>query len=211
MGGKGTAVGLLQQIQERANAQFLEGAGHSGGAQVQGPLLDVLPGGQDFVGRHLVGDHPGVPRVLAEAANVCVLPGFVLAELRVVGVEFEHQLVCGVAQPPERLRLGQVRKHPIGFGDVFEGQEPGLVLDDLDGHRVDLACRERREGQGQPVGDRARVHDLPGRGLPGQVERPGQLVGGEVTEPGPAAITWLDGRAAAGQFAHGRKLDPRGP
>jgi hypothetical protein len=45
MGGKGTAVGLLQQIEERPNAQFLEGAGHPGGAQVQGPLLDVLPRG----------------------------------------------------------------------------------------------------------------------------------------------------------------------
>ena len=158
-----------------------------------------------------MGDHPGVPGILPEPADVRVFPVFVLAELCVAGIEFEHEPVCGVAQPPEGLRLRQLREVRIGLGDVLRGQVPGLVLDDLDRHRVDLARRERREGAGQPVRDRARVADLGGRGLQGQVELPRQLVGGEVAEAGPAAITGLYGRAAAGQLAHGRQLHPRGP
>jgi hypothetical protein len=149
--------------------------------------------------------------MLPEPADVRVFPVFVLAELRVTGVELEHQPVCGVPQPPEGLRLCQLREDRIGLGDVRRGQVPGLVLDDLDRHRVDPARRERREGAGQPVRDRAGVADLGGRGHRGQAKLRHQLVGGEVAEAGPAAITRLHGRAAAGQLAHGRQLHPRGP
>ena len=55
--GQVAAVALLQQVQIGADAQLLHGAGDPGGAQVQGPLLDMLPGrenlreGQDGIAR----------------------------------------------------------------------------------------------------------------------------------------------------------------
>jgi hypothetical protein len=36
-------VALLEEVEVGADAEFAQGAGQAGGAQVQGPLLDVLP------------------------------------------------------------------------------------------------------------------------------------------------------------------------
>ena len=48
-GGLGVAgVAFLEQVEVGADAQVLQGAGDPGGAQVQGPLLDVLHRGQHF-------------------------------------------------------------------------------------------------------------------------------------------------------------------
>lgn len=47
---------------------------------------------------------------------------------------------------------------------------------------MDEAGRQGGEGLRQPVRHRAGVQDLVVRGLPGQVEREGQLVGGEDAE-----------------------------
>jgi hypothetical protein len=84
-------------------------------AQVQGPLLDVLPGREDLLGGHLPGDHPGVAGVFAEPADVRVLAGFFLAAAGGgrraaggVGIELEDQPVRGVPQLAERLGLGRL-------------------------------------------------------------------------------------------------------
>jgi hypothetical protein len=82
----------------------LQGAGEAGGAQVQGPLLHVLPGGQDLIRRELAGDHPGVAGVFPECAHVRVLPGGLLAPLGGFGVQFQDQPVRGGPQLPERQR-----------------------------------------------------------------------------------------------------------
>ena len=63
------------------DAEFLQGAGDAGGAQVQGALLDVLPRGEDLIGREFAGDHPRVAGVFPEPAHVRVLPGGLLAPL----------------------------------------------------------------------------------------------------------------------------------
>src|ERR1700722_674020 len=69
-GEVGAAVAFLEQIQVGADAEVLQGAVYAGGAQVQGALLDVLPGGEDFVGGELAGDHAGVAGLLAEPADL---------------------------------------------------------------------------------------------------------------------------------------------
>ena len=57
------------------HTEFFEGAGDAGGAQVAGPLVDVLPGGEDLVGGEFAGGHPGVAGGFPERADVRVLAG----------------------------------------------------------------------------------------------------------------------------------------
>src|ERR1700722_13694292 len=45
VGGEGSGVAFLEEVEVGPDAEFLQGAGDAGGAQVQGALLDVLPGG----------------------------------------------------------------------------------------------------------------------------------------------------------------------
>ena len=39
------------------------------------PLVHVLPRGEDLIARQLAGDHPGVPGVFPEPANLRQVPG----------------------------------------------------------------------------------------------------------------------------------------
>jgi hypothetical protein len=74
-------------------------------AQVQGPLLDVLPGGENLVGGEFAGDHAGVAGVLAQRAYMGLpFPGFLaLADRLGVAlsrrqrgkVQLEGQLIGG--------------------------------------------------------------------------------------------------------------------
>ena len=126
----------------------MQGAGDAGGAQVQGPLLDVLPGGEDLIGREFAGDHPGIAGFLPEPAHVRVLPGGLLAALGGFGVQFQDQAVRGRPQLPERQRSRGLGQYGIGLGRVLAGQDPGLVFDDPRVHRVDRARVQRGEVAG---------------------------------------------------------------
>ena len=70
--GGQAAVAFLEQVQIGADAQFAQRAGDPGGAQLAGPLLDMLPGRQDLIRRQFPGGHPGVPGFLPERADVRV-------------------------------------------------------------------------------------------------------------------------------------------
>jgi hypothetical protein len=72
------AVALLQQVQVGLDAQLLQGAGHPGGTQVQGPLLHMLPGRENLIAGELAGDHPGVAGGLPERAHVRLAAGSLL-------------------------------------------------------------------------------------------------------------------------------------
>ena len=117
------AVAFLQQIEIGADAELLQGAGDTGGAQVQGPLLDVLQGGEHLIGREFAGDHPGVPGVFPEPAHVGVLLGGLLAPLGGVGVQFQDQPVRGRPQLPERQRSCDLGQYGIGLGRVLRRQD----------------------------------------------------------------------------------------
>jgi hypothetical protein len=118
-GRGGAAVAFLEQVKVAADAEFLQGAGDAGGAQVQGPLLDVLPRGQDLIGRELARDHPGVAGVFPEPAHVGVLPGGLFAPLGGFRVQLQHQAVRGRSQLPERQRSGHLGQHGVGLGRVL--------------------------------------------------------------------------------------------
>jgi hypothetical protein len=96
----------LEQVEVGADAEVLQGAGDAGGAQVQGALLDVLPGRQDLIGGELAGDHPGVAGVLPEPAHMGLSPGGFLPLAGDVGVERQDQLAGGVPEFPEGLAGG---------------------------------------------------------------------------------------------------------
>ena len=83
------------------------------------------------------------------------------------------------------LRLRRPGEDLIRERGVLIRQDAGDVLDDLDVDRVELARGQRGEGDRQPPGHGAGVPDLPGRRQPGQAERGGDLVGGEVLPPRP--------------------------
>jgi hypothetical protein len=109
------------------------------------------------------------------------------------------------AQLPEcqRPRLdGQLLVRRRG---VLVTQDAGLVLDDPYVDRMQSALGQGGEGTGQPLGDRGRVVDLPGGGLPGQVQPAGQLVGGEL---GPVALLTA---AAGGELPDRGQLGPGDP
>ena len=110
--GDGAAVAFLQQVEVGLDPQFLQGAGDAGGAQVQGALLDVLPGGQDLVGGEFAGDHAGVAGLLLELADVRLPPGGFLALAGNVGVQGQDQLAGGVPQLTERLAGSRLRPGP---------------------------------------------------------------------------------------------------
>ena len=152
-GGGGAAVAFLEQIQVGADAEVWQGAGDAGGAQVQGALLDVLPGRQDLVGGQLAGDHPGVAGVLPEPADVRLAPGGFLALAGGVGVQGQDQLAGGVPQFPERHAGGGPGEDGVGPGGVGAGQVPGLVFDDPQVDRVDLPGAQRGERRREPPGD----------------------------------------------------------
>ena len=115
------AVPLLEQIQVGPHAQLPQGAGHPGRAQVQSPLLDVLPGGEDLIGGQLVGDHPGVPGALPERADVRLGLGRFLPLADRLGVQLEDQLVRGRAHLPERHPRRGPGQQPVGRGGVLVG------------------------------------------------------------------------------------------
>ena len=94
-GGGGAAVAFLQEIEVGADAQFPQGAGQAGGAQVQRPLLDMLPRGKHLIGGKLAGDHPGVAGVLAEPAHVRFPLGDLLAFADRLGIQLQDQFVRG--------------------------------------------------------------------------------------------------------------------
>jgi len=137
-GRGGAGVALLQQIEVGNHAEFFEGAGDAGRAQVPGPLVDVLPGREDLIGGQLAGGHPGVAGRFPERADVGVLAGLVLAPQRGVRVELEDQPVRVVAQFPERLGPCRLRELRVGFGEVPIGQVRGLVFDDAQVDGMDL-------------------------------------------------------------------------
>ncbi len=191
----------MQQVEVGAYAQLTHAARDPGRAQVQGPLLDVLPGGEDLVGGEFAGDHAGVAGVLAERADLGLpFPGFLALADR-LGVELEGQLVRGRAHLPERhpgRGPGQVL---AGRGRVLVAEDAGLVLDDPQVHRVDPPGGQRGERLGQPGGGRGGVVHLPGGRQRGQVQLEGQLIGGEL-------IRWLGAGVAAGVLGHGRHHRP---
>jgi len=113
------AVAFLQEVEVGADAELLQGAGDAGGTQVQGPLLDVLPRGQDLIGRELAGDHPGVPGVFPELAHVGVLLSGLLTPLSGFRVQLQDQPVSGRPQLPERQRSRDLGQYGIGLGRVL--------------------------------------------------------------------------------------------
>jgi hypothetical protein len=170
----------LEEVEVGADAQLLQGAGEAGGTQVQGPLLHVLPGGQDFIRWELAGDHPGVAGVFPECTHVRVLPGGLLAPLGGFRVQLQDQPVRGGPQLSERQRSGGLGQYGVSLGRVLGGQDRRLVVDDPGVHRVDHARVQRGAGGRQPAGHRAGVVHLRGRGGVRQVQLAGQLVGGEL-------------------------------
>jgi hypothetical protein len=109
------AVAFLEQIQIGPDAQFAQRAGHPGGAQVQRPLLRVLPGREDLVWRQFPRHHPGVPGLLGEPAHVRFFLGGFLATARRLRIELEDEPVRGVSQLPERLALRRLRQSLVAL------------------------------------------------------------------------------------------------
>ena len=181
----------MEEIEVGADPEFLQGAGDAGGAQVQGALLDVLPGRQDLIGGKLAGDHPAVAGLLLEPADIRLPPGGVLPLAGNVGVQGQDQLAGGVAELAVGLAGSRPRQDRVGLGGVGGGQVAGLLLDDPQVDRVDQAGAQRGEGLGEPLGDLGGVVHLPGGALLAHVQLAGQLVGGELAldaGPGPAGV-----------------------
>ena len=109
VGGGGAGVAFLEQIEVGADPEVLQGAGDAGGAQVQGALLDVLPGREDLVGGELAGDHPGVAGLFLEPADVGFAAGGFLALAGDVGIQLQDQFAGGVAEFTEGLAGGGAR------------------------------------------------------------------------------------------------------
>ena len=182
-GGVSADVALLQQVEVGLDAEFFEGAGDPGGAQVAGPLVDVLPGRQDLVGGEFAGGHPGVAGGFPERADVGVLAGLVLAPQRRLRVQLQDQPVGVGAELPERLGLGRRGELLIGLGQVLGGQVRGLVFGDAQVDGVDLPGPQRRERDRQPGRDGARVDDLAFGGLPGHAHQVrGERIGRELAD-----------------------------
>ena len=206
----------MQQVQVCLDAQLLQGAGEAGGAQVQGPLLHVLPRGQHLIRGQLAGDHPGVAGGLPEPAHVRLAAGGLLPLLGRFGVEFQDQLVRGVPDLAERHPGRGPGQHLVGPGGVGVAEDAGLLLDDPQVHRVDPARGQRGERGRQPPGHRGRVVHLLGRGLRAQVQLKAQLDRGElIGRPGPGVPGRVGGdggqlrpRRAGGQ-PPGRRDDPQ--
>ena len=178
---------FLKQIQVSADAELFQGAGDPGGAQVQRPLLDVLPGGEHLIGGQFPGDHPGVPGGLPERLHVRVPPPGLLLPGRRLRVQFQDHAVRRGAQFPERQRPRRPGQRRISGGRVLGGQDLGLLFDDPQVHGVQRAGVQRGQAPRQPRRHRGRVVQLH-RGGPGcQVQFAGQLIGGELG-PGDLAV-----------------------
>ena len=173
-------MAFLQQIQVSADAELFQGAGDPGGAQVQRPLLHMLPGGEHLIGGQFPGDHPGVPGRLPERPHVRVPPPGLLLPGRRLRVQFQDHPVRRRPQLPERQRPRRPGQRRISRGHVVGGQDLGLLFDDPQVHRVQRAGVQRGQAPRQPSGHRGGVVQLH-RGGPGrQVQLAGQLIGGEL-------------------------------
>ena len=128
----------MEEVEVGADPEVLQGAGDAGGAQVQGALLDVLPGRQDLVGGELAGDHPGVAGLFLEPADVRLAAGGFLALAGNVGIQGQNQLAGSVPQLTEGLAGSRLRQDRVGLGRVGVGQVAGFFFDDPQVNRVDL-------------------------------------------------------------------------
>jgi hypothetical protein len=86
------AVALLEEVQIGADAKLIQSAGDTRRPQIQGTLLDVLPGREGLVGGKLAGDHPAVTRGLPEPADLSIALGRFLLLADAFRVELEDQL-----------------------------------------------------------------------------------------------------------------------
>jgi hypothetical protein len=119
----------LQKVQVGLHAQLPQAAGHPGRAEVQGALLDVLPGGQRLSRRQLAGHHSGVAGLFPEPAYVRIaLRGFLALADRLGEGGWQpggdrggvlHQLGGGLR--------GQVQlKAQLDGGELIGGPGPGV-------------------------------------------------------------------------------------
>jgi hypothetical protein len=170
----------LQQVEVGPDAQFLQGARDSGGAQVQGPLLHVLPGRQDLIGGQFPGDHAAVAGLLPEPAHGRFPLGGLFPLADRFGVQLDDQFAGGRPGLPERHPRHQPGQDLVGLAGVLVGQDAGLLGEDLQLERVDPPGPQRREQQRQPGLYYGRVVHLPGRGLRSRAQLIAQLDGGEL-------------------------------
>ena len=134
--GREAGAPLLKQIQVGPDAELFQGAGDPGGAQVQRPLLHMLPGSEHLIAGQFPGDHPGVPGRLPERLHVRVPPPGLLPPRRRLRVQFQDQPVRRGAQFPERQRPGLSASAASAVAASCGGQDLGLLLDDPQVHRM---------------------------------------------------------------------------
>ena len=210
-GGRGTRIGVEEQVEVGAGAQLVRAALEPGRLQLLSPPVDPLIRGQDLGGRELAAGQGGVAAVLTPALDPGVagrflspLAGFIRGDL--------HDGVGDRGPQPARAQPpGPAQDEGFGrpgFGGVQHHGRPG---DDLDLGLAQHPGPERLLSAGQPYlqGVGQVQHRL--RRVAGLGQRPADLIPGELPpalrHPRLALQRAAGRRAAADELRHRGMLE----
>ena len=213
--GGGGGVAAEEGVEVGAGAEFVQGAGLAGFAQVMGPVGEVLVGFEHVGGRQPVAGQGGGAGVFAPPPDPRVFLGLFPAPLRGCGVDGQDRPGQRRPQLPGGL-LPRTRQDPVfGLAGVLAAEDAGGLGDDPGPEVVDDPGAQRRRGAGQPDSQIHRQIQAGPGGRAGQRQGGGDLVGDELA----GLIRELARRrgrspvrgAAAGQLRGHRQGPRRGP